>query len=53
MKRLRLTKNGKIVSRAPGQNHFNAKQTGTERQAKSRSGSIVMTMKDRSRYLSK
>jgi ribosomal protein L35 len=26
-KRLKITKNGKILSRAPGFNHFNAKQT--------------------------
>jgi ribosomal protein L35 len=28
-KRLKLTKNGKIVSRTPGFNHFNAKQSRT------------------------
>lgn len=26
-KRLKITKNGKILSRAPGFNHFNAKQS--------------------------
>lgn len=26
-KRLRLTKNGKVISRKPGFNHFNAKQS--------------------------
>jgi len=26
-KRLKITKNGKVLSRAPGFNHFNAKQT--------------------------
>jgi ribosomal protein L35 len=26
-KRLKITRNGKILSRAPGFNHFNAKQT--------------------------
>ena len=50
-KRLRLTKKGKIVSRAPGQNHFNAKNTGTQRQRKSRAGSIDMTQNLRSRFL--
>ena len=28
-KRLKLTKNGKILSRKPGFNHFNAKQSRT------------------------
>ncbi len=32
-KRLKITKNGKIKARKPGFNHFNAKQTGTQRQA--------------------
>jgi ribosomal protein L35 len=30
MKRLRVTKKGKIISRVPGQNHFNAKRSGKE-----------------------
>jgi len=29
-KRLKITKNGKILSRAPGFNHFNAKQSRTK-----------------------
>lgn len=29
-KRLKLTKNGKILSRKPGFNHFNAKQSRTK-----------------------
>ena len=29
-KRLKVTKNGKILSRAPGFNHFNAKQSRTK-----------------------
>jgi ribosomal protein L35 len=28
-KRLKLTKNGKVISRKPGFNHFNAKQSRT------------------------
>lgn len=50
-KRLRLTKKGKIVSRAPGQNHFNAKKSGSERQKDRRAGSIALSVKDRARYL--
>ncbi len=32
-KRLKITKNGKILSRAPGFNHFNAKQSRTKQLA--------------------
>ena len=50
-KRLRLTKKGKIISRAPGQNHFNAKRSGTALQRKNRVGSIEMSTALRSRFL--
>lgn len=50
-KRLRVTKKGKIISRAPGQNHFNTKDSGTQRQQKRRAGSITMTAQLRSRFL--
>ncbi len=36
LKRLRVTKKGKIVARVPGHNHFNAKRSGSERQRKGR-----------------
>lgn len=52
-KRLRVTKNGKIVGRKPGQNHFNAKESRRRVQLrKKRSVLIKMKPKDRSRYLS-
>ncbi|MBI5004143.1 50S ribosomal protein L35 [Candidatus Kaiserbacteria bacterium] len=50
-KRLRVTRTGKIVARAPGQNHFNAKQSGSSRMRHARSVSINMSISDRSRYL--
>ncbi|MCE9541810.1 50S ribosomal protein L35 [Candidatus Kaiserbacteria bacterium] len=50
-KRLRVTKKGKILSRAPGQNHFNAKSSGSETQRKHRVGSIEMSNSLRSRFL--
>lgn len=50
-KRLRLTKKGKIVARAPGHNHFNAKASGTERQQKNRATSFAMNADLRSRFL--
>jgi len=52
-KRLRVTKNGKIISRAPGQNHFNAKRSGTERQRHHRAGQFHAALDNtaRSRFL--
>jgi len=50
-KRLKVTKNGKIIARKPGQNHFNAKKTGTARMADRRANPIKMTNKDRGRFL--
>ncbi len=51
-KRLRVTRRGKVVARAPGQNHFNAKRTGSERQRHKRAGSFTISAKDQSRFLS-
>jgi ribosomal protein L35 len=53
-KRLKVTKNGKIVARRPGQNHFNAKESSSERLLKKRSNvdSIDMSNKAKSRFLS-
>jgi len=52
-KRLRLTKNGKIIARVPGHNHFNAKRSGGEKQRKNRSVAFHATMRpsDKSRFL--
>jgi ribosomal protein L35 len=50
-KRLRLTKKGKILSRAPGQNHFNAKRSGSETMHHKRVGQIQMNNEMRSRFL--
>lgn len=50
-KRIKVTKNGKLVVRKAGQNHFNAKnRTGTTLK-KRRALSIEMTNKNRGRYL--
>ncbi len=51
MKRLKLTKNGKIKSRKAGQNHFNAKASRKSQLDKKRSADFVMTNKDKARYL--
>ena len=52
-KRLRVTKTGKVVARAPGQNHFNAKKSGTERQVSRRqvASHIQMDNTAKSRFL--
>ncbi len=50
-KRLRVTRNGKIIARAKGQNHFNAKSSGSERSAKRRSVSLNLSAKVRARFL--
>ncbi len=50
-KRLRLTKNGKIVARKPGQNHFNAKESRQSHMDRNRDNSITLSNKDRGRFL--
>jgi len=52
-KRLKVTRNGKIVSRKPGQNHFNSKESGRSQIAKRRTSSIVITNKSRNLFLKK
>ena len=52
-KRLRVTKNGKIVSRVPGQDHFNAKERRRRQMKRRRNVAMTMVMsnKDRARFL--
>lgn len=52
-KRLRVTKNGKIIARVPGHNHFNAKESGSGRMQRRRSVAFhgIMTNTDKSRFL--
>jgi len=51
-KRLRITKNGKVISRKAGQNHFNAKESRRKTQlAKKRSVSFSMPNKAKSQFL--
>lgn len=50
-KRLKVTKNGKILARKTGQNHFNAKASGAKRMAKKRTQTITMSNKNRGRFL--
>lgn len=50
-KRLRITKNGKLIARKPGKNHFNAKASGQSQMAGKRTVLFVMKNKDRSKFL--
>lgn len=50
-KRIRVTRNGKLMVRVKGQNHFNAKSSGSERSSKRRSVTISLTAKVRRRFL--
>ncbi|MBV9349546.1 MAG: 50S ribosomal protein L35 [Patescibacteria group bacterium] len=51
LKRLRLTRNGKLVARKPGQNHFNAKESSSARTNKRHAAKLVMKTADRARFL--
>ena len=51
-KRLKVTKNGKILARKAGQNHFNAKESRRSQLMKKNSKvPFHMTMKEKSRFL--
>jgi ribosomal protein L35 len=50
-KRIRVTRNGKLLARPKGQNHFNAKQSGASRRNKRGSVALSLTMKVRRRFL--
>ncbi|MFZ3020232.1 MAG: 50S ribosomal protein L35 [Minisyncoccia bacterium] len=50
-KRLKLTRNGKLVSRKTGQNHFNAKESRRSQLNKKRSSSFHLTNKAASKFL--
>jgi ribosomal protein L35 len=50
-KRLKVTKNGKILSRAPGFNHFNAKQSRTKQLHGKKMNQQNLTNKDVRTYL--
>lgn len=53
-KRLKVTRKGKIVSRKPGQNHFNAKESRRTQMKGRRSQQVdttIMTKKVLQRYI--
>jgi ribosomal protein L35 len=50
-KRLKITKKGKILARAPGFNHFNAKQSRTKQLAGRNMNEKLFTNKTKRTYL--
>jgi ribosomal protein L35 len=50
-KRIKVTKNGKLIARKPGQNHFNARQSGTQRLNRKRTQGITMSTRAKNRFL--
>ncbi len=50
-KRLKLTKNGKVLSRKPGFNHFNAKQSRTTQLSGKKGQSFLIKNKPKSHLL--
>jgi ribosomal protein L35 len=50
-KRLKLTKNGKVLSRKAGFNHFNAKQSRTTQLAGKKRSAFVIKNKPKSHLL--
>ncbi len=51
-KRIKVTKNGKIIGRKPGFNHFNSKQSRTKQLGGRKGVELNMTNKEKSRFLS-
>lgn len=50
-KRIKVTKNGKLIARKAGQNHFNSRQTGTQRLNRKRTQTITMSARAKNRFL--
>ncbi len=51
LKRIKVSKNGKLVTRKIGQNHFNARQTGRQRIQKGRAQSLTLSKRITRRFL--
>lgn len=50
-KRLKVTKNGKILARKPGQNHFLSKESRSKQLDRKRMTEFNMSNKDKARFL--
>jgi ribosomal protein L35 len=50
-KRIKVTKNGKLIARKQGQNHFNARQTGQQRLRRKRTQALALGKRITRRFL--
>jgi len=50
LKRIKITKTGKLLVRGSGQNHFNAKERRSTQMSNNRGRSLTMKKKDIGRY---
>lgn len=50
-KRIKVTKNGKLIARKPGQNHFNARDNASQSLAKRGTKTISIPQKKLSHFL--
>ncbi len=50
-KRLKVTRKGKVLSRAPGFNHFNAKQSRSKQLAGRKTNNFPISIKDARTFL--
>ena len=50
-KRLKITRNGKVIARKPGQNHFNAKESRNGQLNRRRSQSLSLSKKVTQRFI--
>lgn len=50
-KRLKITKNGKILGRKPGFNHFNSRQSRTKQLNGKKMREFTISNKEKSRFL--
>jgi len=50
-KRVKVTKNKKLVVRTPGGSHFNAKESRTKQLARKKGGQLKLTRKELGRFL--
>jgi len=51
LKRLKVTKTGKLLARKTGQNHFNSKERRATKATKNANAEFHMSNKERSRFL--
>ncbi len=50
-KRIKISKNGKLLTRKSGQNHFNSRENGNQKSGKHGNSEFHMSNKERSQFL--